>query len=416
MAELNLKSALIKCARKQSDLARFLRVSTATVNLICNYGKWPKGLGGQTRLRPQIAEYLTQHGADEAMVATAFNEAPGTRCANSACPMAADAAISGPQRTLSQVTEDPFMLLRKHSLTQQARAHFRIPRDPFTDEMETDADVFLSDDIRYVRASIRQTAKHGGMLAVVAESGGGKSTLVQDLQEWINTTGEPITLISPYVLGMGRSDRKARPLLADDIIRSVFKVLAPTMPVPQNATTRAAKMHALLTESARIGRRHALVIEEAHDLATQTLKHLKRFYELQDGFKKLLAIILVGQTELGWRLSEHDASVREVVQRCEIVRLPPLDNHVEAYLRHKLSRVDVDFDAVMTRDAVDEIRNRLRTSVAEGNRAGQRVSRTVSLCHPLAINNLVSAAMNEAVKIGAPKVNAALIQAAAVRE
>lgn len=304
------------------------------------------------------------------------------------------------------------MLLRKHTLTSHARQHFKIVRDPFTDEMESDADVFLSDDIRYVRASLRQTAKHGGMLAVVAESGGGKSTLVQDLQEWINTAGEPITLVAPYVLGMGRLDRKSRPLLADDIIRSVFKVLTPGGSVPQNAVARAHKMHQLLTESARVGRRHALVIEEAHDLATPTLKHLKRFYELQDGFKKLLAIILIGQTELEWRLSEYDASVREVVQRCEIVRLPPLDNHVEAYLRHKFARVDLDYDALIATDAVDEIRNRLRTAVTERN-GSKRDTRTVSLCHPLAINNLISAAMNEAVKIGAPKVTGALIAAAA---
>lgn len=413
MPQLFLKTSLTMVGRKQSELARHLKLSPALVNLLCNFAKWPKN-PPRVQLRRQIAEFLTLNGADEAAVANAFHEVPDPRRANGAGPEAAVAAISGPQPI--QSPEDPFMLLRKHTLTQQARQHFRIPRDPFTDEMEGTGDVFLTDDIRYVRSAIRQTAKHGGMLAVVAESGGGKSTLVQDLQEWINTTGEPITLISPYVLGMGRGDRKSRPLLADDIIRAVFKTLDPTGSVPQNATSRATKMHALLMESARVGRRHALVIEEAHDLATQTLKHLKRFYELQDGFKKLLAIILVGQTELGWRLSEHDASVREVVQRCEIVRLPPLDNHVEAYLRHKFARVEVDFDSVLTLDAVDEIRNRLRTTEAAGNKGGQRVTRTLSLCHPLAINNLVSAAMNEAVKIGAPKVNGALIQAASVRE
>lgn len=408
---LRLRAALTLINRTQSQLARHLGVSTATVSLILNYDKWPKGHGGKARLRKQIEEYLSANGADEATVATAFDEAPSTPCANRACPMAAFAAISGPQQTTSE-SEDPFMLLRKHTLSSQARQHFRIARDPFTDEMETDADVFVSDDIRYVRAAMRQTARHGGMLAVVAESGGGKSTLVQDLQEWINTSREPITLITPYVLGMGRADRKSRPLLADDIIRSIFRALAPTMAVPQNAERRAAAIHQLLAESARIGRRHALVIEEAHDLATPTLKHLKRFYELQDGFRKLLAIMLIGQTELEGRLSEHDASVREVVQRCEIVHLPPLDNHVEAYLRHKLARVDLSFDALFEPDAADEIRSRLRTATTEG-RGAQRQVVTVSLCHPLAINNLVSAALNEAVKIGATKVNKDLIAAAA---
>lgn len=97
-------------------------------------------------------------------------------------------------------------------------------------------------------------------------------------------------------------------------------------------------MHNILKASAQVGQRHVLIIEEAHALAIPTLKHLKRFYELQDGFKKLLSIILIGQTELEKKLSEHNPEVREVVQRCELVKLPPLDNHVEGYLRHKLDR------------------------------------------------------------------------------
>lgn len=138
---------------------------------------------------------------------------------------------------------------------------------------------------------------------------------------------------------------------------------------------------------------------------------MKRFYELQDGFKKLLSIMLIGQPELEVKLSEHNPEVREVVQRCELIKLPPLDNHVEGYLRHKFKRVDLDFDSVFAPDAVEAIRALLRQTVTEGNR-GARVAREQSLCYPLAINNLVTRAMNEAVKISAPKVNAALIQAA----
>lgn len=209
---------------------------------------------------------------------------------------------------------------------------------------------------------------------------------------------------------MTSSERKGQPLLAADITGAVIRKLAPGAAL-QNTKARAGQMHDILRESARIGRKHVLIIEEAHDLAVQTLKHMKRFYEIEDGFKKLLAIILIGQTELDHKLSEQNAEVREVVQRCEVVHLPALDNHVEGYLRHKLARVEVDFDKVFEAAAVDEIRNRLRMSVTE-TRRGAREARNVSLCHPLAINNLVSAAMNEAVKIGAPKLNAGLISAA----
>lgn len=411
---LKLRASLTAVGGNQSALARYLSVSTGTVSLAVNFNRWPKGHGGETKLKQRISAYLIDHGATPAMVDTAFDEEPTESRANAARSAMADATDSGPQPNNHQ-KEDPFMLLRKHTINREARTHFKIPRDPFTDEMLCEADVFLSDDIRYVRAAMRQTAKHGGMLAVVAESGGGKSTLRHDLIEWINTSGEPITVIEPYVLGMAVSEREGRPLKSTDITGAVIRAVAPGATLRASHGDRAAQMHNALRSSGQIGRKHVLIIEEAHALATPTLKHLKRFYELQDGFKKLLAIILIGQTELGWKLSEKNPEVREVVQRCEVVHLPALDNHVEAYLRHKLLRVDLDFDALFAPGAMEEIRSRLRHSVAEVHR-GQRAVKTESLCHPLAINNLVSAALNEAVKIGAPKVTGALIAAAARSE
>ncbi len=411
---LKLRNSISAVGSNQSALARHLSVSTGTVSLAVNFNRWPKGHGGENKLKERICAYLIDRGATPSMVATAFDEEPAEPRGNAAQLAVADATDSGPLGQHHQ-KEDLFMLLRKHTINREARAHFKIARDPFTDEMTCEADVFLSDDIRYVRASMRQTAKHGGMLAVIAESGGGKSTLRQDLAEWINTAGEPITVIEPYVLGMASTDREGRPLKSTDITGSVIRAVAPGATLRANHGDRAEQMHNALRSSAQIGRKHVLIIEEAHALATPTLKHLKRFYELQDGFKKLLAIILVGQTELGWKLSEKNPEVREVVQRCELVHLPALDNHVEAYLRHKLQRVDLDFDTMFTADAADEIRNRLRHSVTE-MQAGKRGVKTQSLCHPLAINNLVSAALNEAVKIGAPKVTGALIAAAARSE
>lgn len=411
MATLNLKALMAKRGITHSALARHLGCSIASVNLILNYDKWPKGNGGRSSFQERITDFLLANHVDMPSLAIAFNEAPPGLHGNAALAMAAQAADSGPQ-TESNQPEDDYMLLRKHRLTREAKAHFRLPRDPFNEEMDNDEDVFLTEDIRYVRAAMRQTAKFGGLLAVIAESGGGKSTLRKDLHHWINNQGEPITVIEPYVIGMTSSERKGQPLLAADITGAVIRKLAPGAPL-QNTKARAGQMHDILRESARIGRKHVLIIEEAHDLAVQTLKHMKRFYEIEDGFKKLLAIILIGQTELEHKLSEHNPEVREVVQRCEIVHLPALDNHVEGYLRHKLARVEVDFDKVIEGGAVDEIRNRLRMSVTEPRR-NAREARDVSLCHPLAINNLVSAAMNEAVKIGAPKLNAGLI-AAAVR-
>ena len=296
------------------------------------------------------------------------------------------------------------MLLRKQTINRDARAHFRIPRDPFTDEMTQDADVYLSDDIRYVRAAMRQTAQHGGMLAVIGESGSGKSTLRHDLIDFININHEPITVIEPYVLGLEDNEVKGKSLKSMDISSAIISSINPQSKPRRSAEARARQMHELLKNSALSGRKHLLIIEEAHGLPIPTLKHLKRFYELQEGFKKLLSIILIGQTELQTKLSEYNPEVREVVQRCEVVNLKPLDFKVEEYIQHKFARVDMDYTALFDASAFNEIINRLRVA---SNRRGEKQVR--SLCYPLAVNNLVSNALNLAARIGAEKVTGEII-------
>lgn len=401
---LKLKNVLAGTGKSQADLARHLGLSPATVAQIVNHDIWPKSIA-QNTLRDTIRTYLKRHGAEDAALATLFDELAQPR-GNAAAPATQPEAPE---------PEDVHMLLRKQTLTREAKAHFRIPRDPFTDEMMSDADVFVSDDIRYVRAAMRQVAKHGGLLAVIAESGAGKSTLRHDLIEWINANDEPVTVVEPYVLGMEDTDNKGRMLRAADITGAVIRRVAPGTRLRASHQDRSEQMHDILRASAQVGRKHLLIIEEAHCLATPTLKHLKRFYEVQEGFKKLLAIILIGQTELEWKLSEHNPEVREVVQRCEFARLGPLGPALEHYLRHKFKRVDADFDAIFDASAAPAIHELLRTSVTRRVR-GQSQAQTVSLCYPLAVNNLVSGAMNQAVRIGAPKVGADLIAAAVRRE
>lgn len=99
-----------------------------------------------------------------------------------------------------------------------------------------------------------------------------------------------------------------------------------------------------------------------------------------------------------------------MVQRCELVRLKPLDNHVEAYLKHKFARIEVDYQGIFEPCAFEEIRNRLRMSMTGGRGAAREV-KTISLCYPLAVNNLVSGAMNLALKLHETKVTGELVVA-----
>ena len=178
--------------------------------------------------------------------------------------------------------------------------------------------------------------------------------------------------------------------------------MTPQLKIKSSPQQRFAQLHELLRASRRAGRRHLLVIEEAHCLPVATLKHLKRFLELKDGLQRLIGVALIAQPELRTLLHSQNPEVREVMQRCEIVELEALDRDLEGYLDHKFSRFDLKADTVFDKAAFDALRARL-IRTPRGAKTG------VSTCYPLAVNNLVARAMNAAAAAGWPKVDAQVV-------
>ena len=172
----------------------------------------------------------------------------------------------------------------------------------------------------------------------------------------------------------------------------------------QSLEAKGRQLTRLLTGGSRAGNAHVLIIEEAHDLTIPVLKYLKRFWELEDGFKKLLAIILIGQPELKDKLDLRvNWEAREVINRCEIAELLPLNGDMEKYLELKFKRVGKKLTEVFNKEAFDAIRDRLTLK-----RRG--TSNTESMHYPLVVNNTVVKAMNLAADIGAPKIDADIIK------
>ena len=350
---------------------------------VIKHRRWPKK--DAAGLRKSIKQFFEKYGAG--IPASLRNEP--------------EAAPAHPNES-----EDENMLLRKATLTQAARQAFGLVRDPFNDEIHSADDVFATPDIRYVREAMYQTAAHGGFVAVVGESGAGKSTLREDLADRIQREGRPIMMIEPYVLAMEDNDIKGKTLKAVHIAEAVLEAVAPGESPKRSPEARFRQIHRALQESAKAGNKHVLVIEEAHGMPLPTLKHLKRFFELKQGFERLLGIALIGQTELAQKLSENNPAVREVVQRCEVVTLQPLtDGKLEGYLKHKFARAGADIAAVLDDSAIDAISERLNQR--------QRTQRGVvetSLLYPLAVNNLVSAAINQAAELGFDKVDGDMVR------
>ena len=370
-----MKEAFKRIGKSYAAAAAEIGCSKPMLVAVVNHGQWPKK--DADKLRKQLKQFFATNGAD--IPQCLENE-----------PEAAPA--------ITQESEDNEMLLRKATLTQAARRHFGLVRDPFNDEIQSADDVYMTPDARYVREAMFQTACHGGFVAVVGESGAGKSTLREDLQDRINRESRQIVMIEPYVLAMEDNDIKGKTLKAVHIASAILEAVSPGTRPYRDAEARFRQVHRALQESAKAGNKHLLLIEEAHGMPVPTLKHLKRFFELKNGFERLLGIVLIGQTELAQKLSENNPHVREVVQRCELVTLLPLaDGKLSGYLKHKFARAGADIAQIMDESAVDAVAERL--TVRGRNKGGTEQH---SLLYPLAVNNLVSAAMNQAAELGLP--------------
>lgn len=388
---LQLKGHLEANGIAQAELARKVRISKAAMSNLLNRGEYPK---------------KRERGSVEKDIAAALIErsVPVHPALFEVTPSQLQPAGGRSTAATNEVaTEESPMLLRKQTLTPQARKHFSLFRDPFSEEsMQSADDVFMTSDIRYVRESLWAAARFGGFAAVVGESGAGKSTLRRDLLERIARENEQVIVIEPYVLGMEDNDRKGKTLKAGSIAEACVSTVNPLDRPKSSPEARYRQLHRILRDSSRAGNRHLLVIEEAHGLPLPTLKHLKRFWELEDGFRKLLGIVLIGQPELRMKLSETNPEVREVTQRIELIELLPLGDDLEAYLKHKFQRVGIDVGNIINADGVAAMRGRMTVD------AGKRG--TVSLLYPLAVNNFLTAAMNMAAGLGVPVVNASVVK------
>jgi len=384
---LRLKEVLRDLAVAQSELAKALNTSPATVAQLVNHGQWPKSMA-RDGLEMKIERFLLDCGASQAAADTAFEEAglPQT-------------ALPG---TTQMSQEDDDMLLRKQRLTPAAKKTFGIFRDPF-DELLSADEMWVSPDIRYVRESMYQTARHGGFVAVIGESGSGKTTIRRDLVQRIEDENLPVKLIEPYVVEAEDNDRKGKTFKSSDITSALLAAVAPLEKPKVSPQARFRQLHQALKDSQAAGYRHCLVIEEAHSLPIPTLKHLKRILELEVGFTKLVSVILIGQPELADKLSVNRMDVREVVQRCEVITLNPLDpSDLMEFLAFRFQKAGCAPGEFLDDSAIEAIVSRLKLP-------SRKRDIRVSNLYPLAVGNLVTAAMNLAAELGAPQIDAEII-------
>lgn len=397
---LKLKGVLARLGIRQSKWAASIKqegrgvegrpLSLSAATQIMNWGTWPK-LTSKESIQRQTEQLLRDRGVDEVDIATVWDE--DIEDPYRAAHPAGIHLGQKPER-LQPVIEP----LETEMLSANAKKQFSIFRDPFVDDVQGAGDVFLSAEQRYIREAMFSTAKHGGFLAVIGESGAGKTVLRRDLIDRIQRDAQPIILVQPRLIDKGT-------LTAGAICEAIIDDLRPGEKVRRSLEGKARQVERLLIDSSRADNVHCLVIEEAHDLSISTLKFLKRFWELEDGFKKLLSILLIGQPELKNKLDERQHyEAREVIRRCEVAELVPLDRHMEEYLTLKLKRIGKNLGDLFDANAFDAMRARLTRSSRNG------VGQSTSMVYPLVVNNLTTKALNLCAEIGADKISADVIK------
>jgi type II secretory pathway predicted ATPase ExeA len=395
-----LKELCVECGISQTRLGKAACVSRAAVNLALNRGYLPKEkpefkdlVEAEIMKDQRVRQWL----ADRCMKVHDLWHPLGKDLRH-VSPAADNQKMWATRKQAAMVPGNPELLINTtevEMISQEAMKHFKIFRNPFIDDVLKDTDIYMSDEHRYIEAAMLDAARHGGFLAVIGEVGSGKSVMRRKVVEQLKKDGDVI-VIFPQMIDKTRVNAAS---ICDAIIMDLSEV-RPALRLEQ----KTRQVHKLLLERAKQGFRSVLIIEEAHDLHTNTLKYLKRFYELEDGYRKLLGIILIGQTELKNLFNESmHIEMREVIRRIQTAEIKGLNGNTKDYLSLKLKRINIKVDDIFDDGAFKALSARLTTK--------DRRNKTISHAYPLVVNNYAARAMNLAYEMGEKKVTEEVVMA-----
>jgi general secretion pathway protein A len=167
-------------------------------------------------------------------------------------------------------------------------------------------------------------SSNGGFVLLTGEIGTGKTTVCQCLLEQLPENTEVA-----YILNSKLEPREFFAAICDD--------LGILYPSGQTGLKRYIDLiHEHLLASHAKGRNTVLMVDEAQNLSTELLEHLRLLTNLETCEKKLLQIMLVGQPELRDKIAlpEMEQMAQRITAR---FHLGPLSKkEVAIYVRHRL--------------------------------------------------------------------------------
>jgi type II secretory pathway predicted ATPase ExeA len=400
-APIILKELILATGIDQTAMANLARMSRPLMNLVLNRGYIPpRSRNFQTKVENYISKneramlWLIERG----LQASDIWQPAGVPIKKHVMPAGFGARIHASHKNNGFIQGDPTKIVinwEVEMITSEAMKHFKVFRNPFIDDIQKDSDIYMSEEHRYIEAAMVDCARHGGFLAVIGEVGSGKSVMRRKVVEQLRKDGD-VLIIYPQIIDKTRLNASS---ICDAIIMDISSD-KPKIKLEQ----KTRQCQNLLLDRSKQNYRSCLMIEEAHDLNINTLKYLKRFYEMEDGYRKLLGIILIGQTELKHAFNEaQHVDLREVIRRVQIAEISGLNGHIKEYLNLKFKRVGSEMDKIFNPEAITALGKRL-TSM-------DRQNKKVSHAYPLLVNNYAAKAMNMACEMGESKVTEDVVMA-----
>ncbi|MGD0278087.1 MAG: AAA family ATPase [Smithella sp.] len=395
---LILKELCVECGISQAQLGKASGLSRAAINLVINRGYIPKekadfkySIEIEINKNRRAVQWLNDRKL------TIFNIwNPLGKDLRNVSPAADNQKMWETRKNPAMVPGNPEQLklsVEVEMIKPEAMKYFKMFRNPFIDDVLKESDIYMSEEHRYIEAAMLDAARHGGFLAVIGEVGSGKSVMRRKVVEQLRRDGDTI-VIFPQMIDKNRVN-------AASICDAIIMDLSETKPA-MKLETKARQVHKLLLERAQQNFRAVLIIEEAHDLNINTLKYLKRFYELEDGYRKLLGIILIGQTELKSLFNEtKHIEMREVIRRIQVAEIKGLNGNTKDYLNMKFKRVGVKIEDIFEDAAFKALTRRL--TIKDSN------NKAISHAYPLMINNYAAKAITSAYELGEKKVTEELV-------
>lgn len=356
---MTLKDALQRGRISYSQMAKRIGIAKSSLARTVNYGEYPLRTGVDT-IQRKISAELEKAGIDPARVEwPRLGVRPGYDPSHREAKTGGAVETHLPVEAQHNSTEEIELM----QLDRNTLALFGLRTNPFLNDVETEEDVFQHKGYQYVSQAIRDAIEQRGFIAVVANSGAGKTTIWDGIESEYGTRPD-VVIAKPQL----KAKEKLTP---EHLCRAlIYSLVGDDTRIALDGEDRGRQLSAAL-RSIRTGtldRKAVLYIDDAHFCSASCLRQLKTFFEEKIGRFRLLAIVLVGLPELKHKL----AAFPEIGNRIRLVEVPPVP--VKDYLAFKLQRVGSGLDKLFDGGGLEAFLDRFR--------AGKRGS----LGEPLIVN------------------------------